>query len=59
MLMSAYRIRIAGYRVKDGKLVPDVRRLFARRDGARQEASEGERLDADVGAWSPAAAANA
>jgi hypothetical protein len=25
--MSDCRIRIAGYRLKDGKLVPDVRRL--------------------------------
>lgn len=25
--MSAYRVRIAGYRFKDGKLVSDVRRL--------------------------------
>jgi hypothetical protein len=27
MLMGSYRIRIAGYRIKDGKLVPNGRRL--------------------------------
>lgn len=50
--MSAYRIRIAGYRLKRGKLVPNVRRFYVSQRLRQQGASGSERFDPSaVACW--------